>query len=468
MSRQSAPLWTTQDIISATGGMGMTEGYAKGVSIDSRTVMPQDLFVAIRGSSLDGHDYVGHALDAGASIAIIDSDVQDVDTTKLLRVFDTQRALEDLGCFARNRINGKVIAVTGSVGKTSVKQGLYEALSRCDITHASWASYNNQWGVPLSLARMPAETKFGIFEIGMNHADEIGLLVKQVRPDSVVITKITFAHIENFDSIQEIAMAKAEIFSGIEGENIAIIPADSEWYDFFRKKAQEAHVAFIVSFGESQHADIRVLSCQYYEDYSDVDVNILGEYLTCRIGIAGRHAVMNSMAILAVVRLIGGNLDHAVSSLRIMESLEGRGRRYQIQHDNKEFTLIDETYNANPESMCVALNILGQCKTRRIAVLGDMNELGIRSDELHIGLVKVIISSGIDIVLTIGNHMRHVHDSLPISCRRKHVSDLKILKEALDGLLCEGDTVMIKASNEMGLSRLVNDFLHENVDEKYT
>lgn len=469
------PLWTAQEIAKIfpssfpPDNTGVSDWSANGVSIDSRTVDAGDLFVAIRGDRQDGHDYVKMALEKGAVKALVaqDAKIDDVDEVALLRVPDTLAGLQALGLAARDRMPGKVIAVTGSVGKTSVKEGLRQVLEVNGKTHASAASYNNLWGVPLSLARMPQDTEFAVFEIGMNHAGEITPLVAQVRPDIALITKIANAHIEHFDSLEAIAKAKAEIFSGLAGMKIALLPADSDWFAMLKQQAQQSGAAHIFGFGEAENADIRTISYKLHDHCSCISANVLGQAVAFRLGAPGQHLIANSMAILGVVHLLGADMTKAVLALGEMEALAGRGRRHDISLPGGDLLVIDESYNANPESMSAALSMLGQFvrlgQGRRIAVLGDMKELGPESAELHRQLVAPIEAADIDVVFTIGDEMRHLQDHLPAGRRGAHAKSVDHLIEYLSTELHGGDAIMIKGSNALGLGGLVSALTALNV-----
>jgi len=477
-SDSQVPLWRAEEIIAATHAILPAEAerdwVANGVSIDSRTLAYEDLFIAIKGAQLDGHDYIKQAFEAGAcavlAAAHVDlshADLSAHNESRILRVPDTLIALQTLGAAARARMKGKVVAVTGSVGKTTIKEGLRAALDSSGATHASQASYNNLWGVPLSLARMPEATEFGIFEIGMNHAGEITPLVEQVQPDIALITNIAPAHIAHFENLGGIAAAKAEIFTNFANSasnmKIALLPADSEWFDYLQSEAKKAGAKRIVSFGEGKQADSRAISVKLHADCSCMSANILGQAVALRIGLPGKHMVINSLSILAVVHLLNADIALAALALGKMEGLAGRGRRHDIHFANGTCTLIDESYNANPASMTFALKILGQSAPdgtgRRIAVLGDMKELGKQSADLHRALGKHIQTNDIDLVFTLGSSMRHLHDNLPSDCAGLHTDKLDALIDGLVSEIQDRDIVMVKGSNSMQLSKLVEALL---------
>ena len=476
LSTDARPLWTSQEVSEALSVSSQVEWQANGVSIDTRTLSHGDIFVAIRGDRLDGHDYVPNAFENGAAVAIVAADaeladISGVSESHLIRVADTQDALEKLGQAARNRMSGQVVAVTGSVGKTTVKEGLGLVFAQLGKTHISQASYNNLWGVPLSLARMPADTVFGVFEIGMNHAGEISALTRQVRPDIAVITKIANAHIEHFESLEGIARAKAEIFEGLDGLKTALIPADSDWADLLAQSAKDSGATKIVSFGESDASDARVISFKLHDHCSCVSADILGQPVTFRIGAPGHHQIVNAMAILAAVQVLEEDLTSAVLSLGEMKAMDGRGRRHNITLPDGELVVIDESYNANPESMVAALKTLGQFprlgQGRRIAVLGDMKELGGQGDALHKSLVEHINNTDVDVVFTVGRQMKLLQDALPGGRRGAHATTVDGLKSFLTQEVHAGDAVMIKGSNSMGLSELVKSLIDLDMEEGF-
>ncbi len=453
-----SPLWSPQDLILATAGELQGTFDVFGVSIDSRDIVKGDLFVAICGDQQDGHDYVVHAFSAGASLAMVKVGYvsSDVDESRLLYVNDTQEGLECLGIFARQRMQGSVIAVTGSCGKTSVKDGLYKALLPSGKTHVSHASYNNHWGVPLSLARMPEDTDFGIFEVGMNHKGEIETLVAQICPHVSLITTIAPAHIGNFESLEDIALAKSEVFSSMMPDSVAVIPYDDEYYSLLKECVDAKNIKKVFRFGEGEDCEARLVSCILDEDCSQMNANICDEAIVCDIGAAGYHWVLNALIILSVVKVVEGNMSLAISALSKIESSVGRGNRYIIPLVDGELTLLDESYNANPSSMSMALSLLGQFQGRRIAILGDMAELGIHSDFLHYGLLDDIIDANIDTVLTIGKRMMSLSAILPKEIIKFHAETMKDLIGFLAGRLSGGDVVMVKGSNSMNLCEVVS------------
>jgi UDP-N-acetylmuramoyl-tripeptide--D-alanyl-D-alanine ligase len=391
----AAPLWTSVAMADAMRAsvQGALPETVSGLSIDSRTIVSGEAYFAIRGDVHDGHDFVDAALKAGAALAVVAAAQRDkfASDAPLLVVDDVLSALVDLARAARARLNAQVIAVTGSVGKTSTKEALRRVLGAQGPAHASAASFNNHWGVPLSLARCPATAHFAIFEIGMNHAGEIQPLVKLVRPQVAVVTTVEPVHLEFFAGIEAIADAKAEIFAGVEPGGAVVLNRDNSQFSRLQTRARELGISRIVSFGSDESSDARLLEVSLHSACSAVHANILGHDVTYKLGMPGRHMAMNSLAVLAAASLAGADLALAALSLSQIEPAAGRGMRRALEVANGQATLIDESYNANPASMAAALNVLGAAAVgphgRRIAVLGDMLELGPTSAALHRGLI---------------------------------------------------------------------------------
>jgi UDP-N-acetylmuramoyl-tripeptide--D-alanyl-D-alanine ligase len=450
----SDPLWTLDAFVDAAGGSIKGDAGAEitGISIDSRTLEPGDAFVAIKGDRLDGHDYVAAALDAGASLALVaESRLADLpEDGRYVVVEDPLEALRNLGIAARERTGARIVAVTGSVGKTGTKEALRLTLEPSGKVHASVASFNNHWGVPLTLARMPADTEFGIFEIGMNHPGEITPLVKMVRPHVAIITTVQPVHLEFFDSVEQIAKAKAEIFDGLEPGGIAVLNRDNLQFDLLKFLAATKGIATIHTFGEDPAADSHTQKVVSYPAGSSVDASILGQEITYKIGAPGKHHVKNSLAVLTAVSDLGADLAKAGLALDTMRAPKGRGEVSRLPVQNGELNLIDESYNANPASMRAALAVLGEAPVtrpgRRIAVIGDMRELGADADRLHAQLLQPITDADIDAVYCAGPHMHALWQDLPHDLRGHYCEDAKDLEEVLLNDVRAGDVVMVKGS----------------------
>ena len=446
-------LWTVQDMAAAMRAdrSGALPDGVTGISIDSRTVAPGDAFVALTDAR-DGHDFVDAALKSGASLAIVARAKRAMFAADapLLLVDDVLDALRDLARAARARTHAKIIAVTGSVGKTGAKEALRLALSADGETHASAASYNNHWGVPLSLARCPANIKYAVFEIGMNHAGEITPLVALVRPHVAIVTTIEPVHLEYFGSLEKIADAKAEIFSGIVPGGAAVINRDNGQYARLAAAARAANVSRIVSFGENTVADTRLMRHSLQADSSCVHASVLGEDVTYKLGAPGKHLVLNSLAVLTAASLAGADLALAALALNQLRAPVGRGARMTLKVSGGTALLIDESYNANPASMAAAIALLGQANIgpqgRRIAVLGDMLELGDQGEALHAALAGPIDTAHIDLVYCSGPLMHSLWQALPSGRRGGYAETAAQLEPVVLSGLRGGDAVMVKGS----------------------
>ncbi|WP_194744578.1 UDP-N-acetylmuramoyl-tripeptide--D-alanyl-D-alanine ligase [Thermaurantiacus tibetensis] len=448
MSGLPPPLWTAAEVAAATGGTPSAGFAAGGVSFDSREVLAGDLFVALPGTRHDGHAFVADARAAGAVAAVV---ARPVEGPHVL-VPDTMAGLEALGRAARARTGATIVGVTGSVGKTGVKEALRRAFQRIapDATHWSEKSYNNHTGVPLSLARMPAATRFGVFEMGMNHAGEIRALVAQVRPHVALVTWVAAVHIENFADETGIAEAKAEIFEGLEPGGTAILPADNVHAPLLRARAK-ARAARVLAFGEGPGADVRLLDAAPDADGTDIVADVLGERVACRVGLPGRHWVSNALAVLAAVAAAGGDLAEAGLALAALDGLDGRGARIRLALPGGEATLVDESYNANPTSMAAALAVVGAMPARRrLAILGAMKELGPHAPALHAGLAGPVASAGIAALALVGEEMQALRVD-----GATHLADWQEALAWARAMLEPGDVLLVKGSNSVGLGRLV-------------
>jgi UDP-N-acetylmuramoyl-tripeptide--D-alanyl-D-alanine ligase len=447
-------LWTIDAMAAAMHAekSGALPQDVPGLSIDTRTIGKGEAFFAIKGDSRDGHDFVAAALKAGAGLAVVarGSGLQFAANAPLLIVADVLEALHDLASGARARIDAKVIAVTGSVGKTGTKEALRLALSPDGETHVSAASYNNHWGVPLSLARCPASAKFAVFEIGMNHAGEITPLTKLVRPHVAIVTAIEPVHLEYFGSLEKIADAKAEIFSGIEPGGAAVLNRDNAQYARLAAAAKAAGVKRVISFGENKKADAQLKRVSLHPECSCVQATILGQDVTYKLGAPGRHLVLNSLAVLAAASLVGADLALAALALNNLKPATGRGARSALRVPGGKALLIDESYNANPASMAAAIALLGQAPVgregRRIAVLGDMLELGAQGAALHRALARPIEQANVDLVFCSGPLMHTLWEALPSGRRGGYAETAAALEPAVLAALRDGDAVMVKGS----------------------
>ncbi|MEY4953675.1 MAG: UDP-N-acetylmuramoyl-tripeptide--D-alanyl-D-alanine ligase [Pseudomonadota bacterium] len=456
-------LWDAVALARAMQGVAVGEFQVSGVEIDSRDVVPGDLFFALKGESMDGHRFVEMALAKGAAAVVVDRPVEGPHVL----VDDTTKALELLAKASRERTRARVIGVTGSVGKTGVKEAIFAALDRSSRgnAHRSVKSYNNHVGVPLSLARMPSRSKFGIFEMGMNHAGEIAALTAQVRPHVAVITTIAPAHIEMLGSMEAIADAKAEIFAGLESGGTAVIPADGPHHDQL-KAAAEALGARVISFGKAAHAEVRLLDSVPAPGGGSLVTADMGDRKLCyTVAEPGEHWIANSLAVMAAVRAAGGDLGAAGLALAEMQGMKGRGQRIELAVSDGKALLIDESYNANPASMRATLAQLAVTPaTRRIAVLGAMKELGEHGPAFHAELAGPVLAANVDQAILVGDEMRPLAEELgkgaltalgkPLSVA--HCANATEALAALRGLgLQSGDAVLVKGSNSVGLGALV-------------
>ena len=448
-------LWTSEEIATATGGNASAPFDVTGVTFDSREVKSGDLFVAMPGTVHDGHGFVEGAFAAGAAGAIVS---QPVSGPHVL-VEDTFAALQALGRASRERSRATILGVTGSVGKTSTKEALFAALdrNRPGRVHRSVKSYNNHTGVPLSLARMPRDAEFGVFEMGMNNKGEIAALTRQVRPHVSLITAIAPAHIENLGSEEAIADAKAEIFEGLERERIAIVPNDTPHRDRLVKAARR-HAERIITFGKGD-ADVHAVHAVGAEGGGSlISAALLERELTFTISQRGEHWVSNALAVLAAIEAVGADVALAGLALADLGGLKGRGQRHIVAMAGGEVLLIDESYNANPASMAATLKSLGgePDVTRRIAVLGPMRELGPHSGTLHAGLAPAVLDAHVDELILIGEEMRPLAEQVIGKISLDLVPTVDGAIETLLAKLQPGDAVLVKASNSVGLARLVD------------
>jgi UDP-N-acetylmuramoyl-tripeptide--D-alanyl-D-alanine ligase len=441
-------LWTSAEAVTATLGKDSGDFTVSGLSIDTRTLKPGDLFVALQGNNRDGHDFVKAAFEAKAGAALVTRTPDGV-TGALLTVGHTQRGLEDLARAARSRSNAKIVAVTGSAGKTTTKEILAIACNALGRTHASAASYNNHWGVPLSLASLPRDVEYGIFEVGMNHFGELRNLVSFVRPHVALVTTIAPAHLEFFGNCESIADAKSEIFEGLEPGGAALIPADSAYADRLTARAKQAKVARIVSFGEKGEA--KLISFTADGTGMRVKADILGTAVDAYVGAPGAHIAQNVVGALAAIALLDGDVLNAAAALKNFTALKGRGARFEANG----ISVIDESYNANPASMAAAMALLGASSGRKIAVLGDMLEMGEGAAAHHAGLAAPLAANKVDLVFACGAQMKSLWDALPNAQRGAYAENSKLLAPHVMAAAKPGDTVLVKGSNGAKMSVII-------------
>lgn len=462
-------LWTAQDAAKATGGRVASDWEVSGVSIDTRTIEKGDLFVALKAAR-DGHDFVAQALEKGAAAALVSRIPEGVDNPeKLLIVDDVQAGLEALGEAARARFQGRVVAVTGSVGKTSTKEMLRTVLSAQGRVHAAEKSYNNHWGVPLTLARMPQDADFAVIEIGMNHPGEISPLARMARPHVAVVTIVAAAHLAAFESLEGIAREKAAIFDGLEQKGVAVYNADLP-VSHILKDAAAAKAKRLISFGETSKAHHRLTEVRVQDACTVVQGRAWRLPLVYKVMVPGRHFAVNAMAVIAVASAL--NLDRALAlaAMAQWEAGAGRGLRERIMLDAVDegltLELIDDAYNSNPASLGAALEVLAaaqprdhvgrQDRGRRIAYLGDMKELGRDEVAMHKALADNRFLRQIDVVHCIGPLMKHLWEALPRERRGHWAETSEKLAKRVRADLDAGDVVLAKGSLSMGVGRVVD------------
>jgi UDP-N-acetylmuramoyl-tripeptide--D-alanyl-D-alanine ligase len=458
----TAPLWSAREAAAATGGRRLADWQAGGVCIDSRTLQPGDLFVALKGPSFDGHDFAREALDRGAAACVLARLPADVPpSAPVLLVESTFDALWDLGRAARARSRAKIIGVTGSVGKTGIKEALRLVLEGQAPTVANDGSLNNHWGLPLSLARMPAETAYGVFEMGMNHAGELTLLSQLARPRVAVITTVEAVHAGNFPSVEAIADAKAEIFAGLETEGAAVLYADNPHFARLAGAAERSGCSRIIAFGTGSRCDVRLLTAEATADGARVRADVAGLLVDYRLAVAGSHWVSNSLCVLAAAAAVGADVAAAAASLVRFRLPKGRGQRFALGlPGGGALTLIDESYNASPVAMAAAFEVLGRMQPgaggRRIAVLGDMLELGESAAERHRGLAEPLQQHGIGLVFACGREMARLFAALPPAMQGAHAADSAALAPVVAAAVRSGDVVTVKGSAGSRMGRVVD------------
>ncbi len=445
-----AALWTTEEAAQAVAAAGKPcDWLAGGVSIDSRTVSPGDLFIALEGPNHDGHDFAADALARGAVAAVLHRRPEAWDgRAPVLMVKDTLEALRGLATEARRRAAARIIAVTGSVGKTGTKEALRRVLADQVRTCASEGSLNNHWGLPLSLARMPRDAAFGVFEMAMNHPGEIIPLSRLARPHVAVITNVEAVHSAYFGLIDEIADAKAEVFAGIEPGGAAVLNRDNPHFSRLAAAAAERGVETVIDFGLSNQARVRLVQSIPGPEGTRVQAEVEGTRVAFDIRVPGGHWVMNALCVLATVAAAGGDVAAAAAAIEGVKALDGRGRRHTVGlRGGETFELIDESYNANPVSMQAAIEVLGRAPAaRRLAVLGDMLELGAESGDIHAAFADPLRGHGIDLVFTTGPDMARLWDGLPKGMRGGHAATSELLSPMVTAAVRPGDVVSVKGS----------------------
>lgn len=455
-------LWTSPEAAQATGGRNTAPWQASGVSIDTRSLQPGDLFVALEDAR-DGHDFVAEAFGKGAAAAMVSRVPPNLPAqAPLLLVTDVLQALADLGKAARARTRARIVGITGSVGKTSTKEMLCAVLSRQGRTHASQSSHNNHWGVPLTLARLPADADFAVVEIGMNHPGEIAPLARMARPHVAIVTTVAHAHLEAFASIEAIAQEKAAIFEGLESGGTAIVNADVATAFILRAKAHAA--GRTVSFGACEDADWRLINARVCEGTTVARAAHRGQEMAFALASPGRHFAFNALAALAAVDALGADAAKAATDLDLWQPPPGRGQRLRIPLDPAHgtfFDVLDDAFNANPAAMAAALDVLAATHPvgetgRRIAILGDMLELGPEEAALHTAIAGHPSLAMVDAVHCIGPRMKALHDVLPQRQQGIWVPAADDIVPRLRSLVGPGDVVLVKGSKSTKLRTVVD------------
>lgn len=454
-------LWTVAEIVAATGGRpeGVLDGPISSVSIDSREIGPEALFVAIKGETHDGHDFVGAALAAGASAALVSEEFFSRNGGRnLIVVPDPLEGLVALGRAARARSRAQIVAVTGSAGKTTTKEAIRTVLSAAGETHASIKSFNNHWGVPLMLARLPRQAQFGVFEIGMNHPGEITPLVKLVRPHVAVITTVAAAHLQFFGTVADIAAAKAEIFLGLEPGGTALLNTDHDWLHILFNLARKAKVGRIVTYGFDDSADWHIERAEPLGSGMRARVVHEHEVFDLKLQVPGRHMVANAVAALAVAQLSGEGTKVALEALARFGAAEGRGETTRLGPPEKPLLLVDESYNANLASMAATLEVYAGIKPpsgAKVLVLGDMLELGPQGPALHASLKEKVLATNANRIFLVGTAMTALAEALRDDADVVHAATVDEIAETILASLAYGDAVMVKGSKGVRLAGLV-------------
>ncbi|MEQ8318852.1 MAG: UDP-N-acetylmuramoyl-tripeptide--D-alanyl-D-alanine ligase [Rhodospirillales bacterium] len=455
------PLWTAKDAAEATGGRVSADWNATGVSIDSRSLAPGDLFTALKGPNHDGHDHVAAAIAKGAVAAMVEERFNaDIAAENLLMVRDTTEGLCDLARASRGRTAAKICGVTGSVGKTGTKEMLAAALGAQGKVAATAGNLNNHYGLPLSLARMPADCDYGVFEMGMNHAGEISPLSKIARPHVAVITTVAPVHIEYFNSIEEIADAKAEIFDGLVEGGAVVLSRDNPQYDRLAEKARAAGARMVWGFGVHSFSNARLLAYEPDAQGARVEATVGSQHMKYRIAMRGKHWALNSIAVLAAASSLGADLEIAAAALASVMPTKGRGQFFEVLLDDGVLGVIDETYNASPVAVRAAFEVLAASKPgrggRRVVILGDMLELGSSAREAHMGLSEEIRKHDFDLVFACGQYMSDILDELPDDLHGGSAGTSAQLADKVVKKLRAGDLVLVKGSAGAHMTRVID------------
>lgn len=465
-------LWRFEDVINVCRGIYSNSGSSCSISINTRSLKKGDLFIALKGKNFDGHDFIFQAFENGAVAAIAEYRPEGIpDEFPIFITEDSFSSFQDLASYIRNNSNAKIVGVTGSLGKTTIKEMANLMVSSLSKSYCSEGNFNNCYGLPLSLSMMPDDTEYGIFELGMNNSGEINDLAELLKPDIAVISCISEVHIGNFNSVEEIALAKSEIFNSVSKPEIAILNIDDTYFDMLKKCAEEKNIKKVISFGSSVNADFRLCDYSYADNGNclNVEAEIYGEKFIYVLAARGKHNIYNSLCALAIVYALGLNVKQASLALKDIKTVEGRGNIKQIYFASGEsFTLIDESYNASVASAEMAIdNALSLKKLqggRLLVVLGDILELGSFSERLHKKLANRIKFKDIDALFSTGSEMKRLHEIVSDKIFSKHVDNIDSLIKALKNFIRPGDILMLKASNALNMKKVVDEFVVNSVE----
>ena len=452
---ENTPLWTSSELQMALNTEVDKNIWANGITFDSRNIKLGDTFVALKTEKNDGHQYVKQALSKGATFCIVDHEIEDVFKENQIIVPDTLKALESLARFARMRTDAQVIGITGSCGKTSTKEMLTSCLSKQGKTHATQKNFNNNLGVPFTLANMPRETQYAVIEMGISHPGEMTELSDFVRPNITLITNIAPAHQEYFEDTRAIAAEKIHIVDYQNKEGAIVLNADDAQYQFLADTALSAGLKRVIRFGSTDKSDFRLLSAISNETNTHVTAEWHGEKLHYNLNFIGTHFALNSLAVLAAVDAMGASVEQAVQDLENQQPLSGRGQVYDLHWQNKIIHIIDDAYNANPVSMKAGILALGLRHGRKIAVLGDMLELGEKSYEMHLDILPLLEQNDINKLYAVGPLMSQAFDLVSPSLQGKKALSAIDLADTLRQDLQDGDWVLFKASHGTRLDLLI-------------
>ncbi|MFN7038986.1 MAG: UDP-N-acetylmuramoyl-tripeptide--D-alanyl-D-alanine ligase [Alphaproteobacteria bacterium] len=461
-------IWTEDDIKKATRGKIQGKWNISEVSIDSRKANKNSMFIALKGENTDGHNYIMQALDNGASSVLIDHLPSNAHADiNYCIVKNTKEGLWDLARYNRNRLKAKIISVTGSIGKTSTKELLKLCFSGIGKTFANYGNYNNDLGVPISISNTPIDTQYAIYEVGMNHSGEITPLTKLIQPDIAIITTIEPIHLEFFNSVEDIARAKAEIFQGLNQNGYVILNKDNAYFDLLVQEAKKLGIRNIISFGKDQDSDCKLLEFKEDHEGSKIKAEIFGHEINYKLKSFGIHFGLNSLAVMGAAFALGCDLNIAANNLGNFKAIKGRGEQHNLLFNNKNITLIDDSYNAGPPSVKAALKVLGNYKGRRkVAILSDMRELGPDSVKIHIDLVRDISDNKIDKIIAVGKYMKELYYNLPLEKQYANFDDVDEVIEVIDKYIEESDVILVKGSLGTQIFKLVEYIITQTTENK--